>query len=193
VDVLSIESIELGKSFLSTSPSDPLHGSVSNQSHVSPFSLMSVIADGVDEVRKAAREELRKRAAQIQGSPRFDGTARFNCSPAKDRNRRDLPVQPGPGEGRLTTRCGPSAVRGWPAGAARFAIAGAWSSRRPFTGRHYEGERRAVQPDTGHYDQDGGPTGGEGDEARAAVCNSGVIVPRKPEKIRDGGVQGLTA
>jgi hypothetical protein len=108
VDVLSIESIELGKSFLSTSPSDPLHGSVSNQSHVSPFSLMSVIADGVDEVRKAAREELRKRAAQIQGSPRFDGTARFNCSPANDRNRRDLPVQPGPGAGRLTTPLGHS-------------------------------------------------------------------------------------
>ena len=34
--------------------------------HVSPFSVMSVIADGVDEVRKAAREELRKGAAQIK-------------------------------------------------------------------------------------------------------------------------------
>jgi imidazolonepropionase-like amidohydrolase len=31
-----------------------------------PFSVMSVIADGVDEVRKAAREELRKGAAQIK-------------------------------------------------------------------------------------------------------------------------------
>jgi imidazolonepropionase-like amidohydrolase len=31
--------------------------------HVSPFSVMSVIADGVDEVRKAAREELRRGAA----------------------------------------------------------------------------------------------------------------------------------
>ena len=38
-----------------------------------------------------------------------------------------------------------------------------------------------------------GPMGGEGDEALAAVCNSGVIVPGKPEKIRDGGVRGLTA
>ena len=34
--------------------------------HVSPFSVMSVIADGVDEVRKAAREELRKGASQIK-------------------------------------------------------------------------------------------------------------------------------
>ena len=34
--------------------------------HVSPFSVMSVIADGVDEVRKAAREELRKGATQIK-------------------------------------------------------------------------------------------------------------------------------
>src|SRR5215471_5264310 len=34
--------------------------------HVSPFSVMSVIADGIDEVRKAAREELRKGAAQIK-------------------------------------------------------------------------------------------------------------------------------
>lgn len=34
--------------------------------HVSPFSVMSVIADGVDQVRKAAREELRKGAAQIK-------------------------------------------------------------------------------------------------------------------------------
>ena len=34
--------------------------------HVSPFSVMSVIVDGVDEVRKAAREELRKGATQIK-------------------------------------------------------------------------------------------------------------------------------
>jgi imidazolonepropionase-like amidohydrolase len=34
--------------------------------HMSPFSVMSVIADGIDEVRKAAREELRKGAAQIK-------------------------------------------------------------------------------------------------------------------------------
>ena len=34
--------------------------------HVSPFSVMSVIADGVDQVRKAAREELRKGASQIK-------------------------------------------------------------------------------------------------------------------------------
>ncbi len=34
--------------------------------HISPFSVMSVIADGVDDVRKAAREELRKGAAQIK-------------------------------------------------------------------------------------------------------------------------------
>jgi imidazolonepropionase-like amidohydrolase len=34
--------------------------------HVSPFSGMSVIADGVDAVRKAAREELRKGATQIK-------------------------------------------------------------------------------------------------------------------------------
>jgi hypothetical protein len=54
-------------------------------------------------VRRRERS-CEKRAAQIQGSPRFDGTARFNCSPANDRNLRDLPVQPGPGEGRLTTQ-----------------------------------------------------------------------------------------
>ena len=34
--------------------------------HVSPFSVMSVIADGVDELRKAAREELRRGATQIK-------------------------------------------------------------------------------------------------------------------------------
>jgi imidazolonepropionase-like amidohydrolase len=34
--------------------------------HVSPLSVMSVIADGVDQVRAAAREELRKGAAQIK-------------------------------------------------------------------------------------------------------------------------------
>jgi imidazolonepropionase-like amidohydrolase len=34
--------------------------------HVSPLSVMSVIADGIDEVRAAAREELRKGAAQIK-------------------------------------------------------------------------------------------------------------------------------
>jgi len=34
--------------------------------HASPFSVMSVIADGVDEVRRAAREELRRGAAQIK-------------------------------------------------------------------------------------------------------------------------------
>ena len=34
--------------------------------HVSPLSVMSVIADGVDEVRRAAREELRKGATQIK-------------------------------------------------------------------------------------------------------------------------------
>ncbi|HAT7071535.1 TPA: amidohydrolase family protein [Legionella pneumophila] len=34
--------------------------------HISPFSTMSVIADGVDEVRKAAREELRKGATQLK-------------------------------------------------------------------------------------------------------------------------------
>lgn len=34
--------------------------------HISPFSIMSVITDGVDEVRKAAREELRKGATQIK-------------------------------------------------------------------------------------------------------------------------------
>jgi imidazolonepropionase-like amidohydrolase len=34
--------------------------------HVGPFSTMSVIADGTDEVRKAAREELRKGATQIK-------------------------------------------------------------------------------------------------------------------------------
>ena len=41
--------------------------------------------------------------------------------------------------------------------------------------------------------EDLGINGGEGDEALAAACNSGVIVPGKPEKIRDGGVRGLTA
>jgi imidazolonepropionase-like amidohydrolase len=51
---------------LNLSVCSPVEGSVSNQGHVSPFSLMSVIADGVDEVRKAAREELRKREAQIK-------------------------------------------------------------------------------------------------------------------------------
>ena len=34
--------------------------------HVSPFSVMSVIADGIDDVRKAAREELRKGASQLK-------------------------------------------------------------------------------------------------------------------------------
>ncbi|AOW51277.1 TPA: amidohydrolase family protein [Legionella pneumophila subsp. pneumophila] len=34
--------------------------------HVGSFSTMSVIADGVDEVRKAAREELRKGATQLK-------------------------------------------------------------------------------------------------------------------------------
>lgn len=34
--------------------------------HVGPFSNMSVIADGIAEVRKAAREELRKGATQIK-------------------------------------------------------------------------------------------------------------------------------
>jgi imidazolonepropionase-like amidohydrolase len=34
--------------------------------HVGPFSNMSVIADGTNEVRKAAREELRKGATQIK-------------------------------------------------------------------------------------------------------------------------------
>jgi imidazolonepropionase-like amidohydrolase len=34
--------------------------------HVGPFSVMSVLADGVDAVRKAAREELRKGASQIK-------------------------------------------------------------------------------------------------------------------------------
>jgi imidazolonepropionase-like amidohydrolase len=34
--------------------------------HVGPFSNMSVIADGVDAVRRAAREELRKGATQIK-------------------------------------------------------------------------------------------------------------------------------
>lgn len=34
--------------------------------HPGPFSVMAVIADGIDEVRKAAREELRRGAAQIK-------------------------------------------------------------------------------------------------------------------------------
>jgi imidazolonepropionase-like amidohydrolase len=34
--------------------------------HLSPLSVMSVIADGVDKVREAAREELRKGASQIK-------------------------------------------------------------------------------------------------------------------------------
>ena len=34
--------------------------------HVGPHSVMSVIADGVDEVRRAAREELRKGAAHVK-------------------------------------------------------------------------------------------------------------------------------
>ena len=34
--------------------------------HIGPFSVMSVIADGVDEVRKAAREELRRGASQLK-------------------------------------------------------------------------------------------------------------------------------
>jgi imidazolonepropionase-like amidohydrolase len=34
--------------------------------HISPMSVMSVIADGVDQVRAAAREELRKGATQIK-------------------------------------------------------------------------------------------------------------------------------
>ena len=34
--------------------------------HTGPFSVMSVIADGIDEVRKAAREELRRGATQLK-------------------------------------------------------------------------------------------------------------------------------
>ena len=34
--------------------------------HVGPFSNMSVITDGIDEIRRAAREELRKGASQIK-------------------------------------------------------------------------------------------------------------------------------
>ena len=34
--------------------------------HVGPMSVMSVIADGVDEIRRSAREELRQGAAQIK-------------------------------------------------------------------------------------------------------------------------------
>lgn len=34
--------------------------------HVSPFSVMSVIADGVEEVRRAVRDELRKGATQVK-------------------------------------------------------------------------------------------------------------------------------
>lgn len=34
--------------------------------HIGPFSVMSVIADGVDAIRKAAREELRRGATQIK-------------------------------------------------------------------------------------------------------------------------------
>jgi imidazolonepropionase-like amidohydrolase len=34
--------------------------------HAGPFSVMSVIVDGVDEVRKAAREELRRGATQLK-------------------------------------------------------------------------------------------------------------------------------
>jgi len=34
--------------------------------HIGPFSIMSVIADGADAVRKAAREELRRGATQIK-------------------------------------------------------------------------------------------------------------------------------
>jgi imidazolonepropionase-like amidohydrolase len=34
--------------------------------HVGPFSVMSIIADGITEVRKAAREELRQGATQIK-------------------------------------------------------------------------------------------------------------------------------
>jgi imidazolonepropionase-like amidohydrolase len=34
--------------------------------HITPFSVMSVITDGVDEVRRAAREELRKGATQVK-------------------------------------------------------------------------------------------------------------------------------
>lgn len=34
--------------------------------HVSPLSVMSVIADGIDKVREAAREELRKGASQLK-------------------------------------------------------------------------------------------------------------------------------
>ena len=34
--------------------------------HVGPFSTMSVIADGADEIRRAAREQLRRGAAQVK-------------------------------------------------------------------------------------------------------------------------------
>ena len=34
--------------------------------HIGPFSVMSTFADGVPEVRRAAREELRKGATQLK-------------------------------------------------------------------------------------------------------------------------------
>ena len=44
--------------------------------HVGPFSNMSVIVDGTDAVRRAAREELRKGATQIESyPPQIDGVA----------------------------------------------------------------------------------------------------------------------
>jgi imidazolonepropionase-like amidohydrolase len=66
VDVLSIQSIDSARVFSQPLGLLPVDGSVSNQGHVSPFSLMSVIADGVDDVRRPAREELRKKATQIK-------------------------------------------------------------------------------------------------------------------------------
>ena len=49
-----------GADFRTPDESTDAHG------HVSPLSVMSVVADGVDEVRRAAREELRRGATQLK-------------------------------------------------------------------------------------------------------------------------------
>ena len=73
--------------------------------HVGPFSNMSVITDGIDEVRRAAREELRKGAAQIKifasggvvfpaegHASRYEAPAKASCAPSSRKRRRATPT-----------------------------------------------------------------------------------------------------
>ena len=56
--------------------------------HVSPFSVMSVIVDGVDEVRKAAREELRRERRRSSCSRQAASSSRRNLTRRSTSSRR---------------------------------------------------------------------------------------------------------